>query len=153
MSAWIYWHKIANNMPTVDISETNTWQMEREFTKLYIEPQNWWVWGRLRQSDQHCLFFSYIGCLWMVVRLYIRPLLKNIVSICVLSQNCFLWCTMTFVLSIRCAFSVLYYMINWQQLTSRWTQLIKGIVHPPKLLLLYGLPTLWWFWDEVIFRL
>ena len=52
------WQKLIHNMPTVDISETNTWQMEREFTKLCLEPPNWWVWGRLRQSDQHCIFFS-----------------------------------------------------------------------------------------------
>ena len=33
--------KLIHNMPTVDISETNTFQIEREFTKLYLEPQNW----------------------------------------------------------------------------------------------------------------
>ena len=31
--------KLIHNMPTVDISETNTRQMEREFTQLGLEPQ------------------------------------------------------------------------------------------------------------------
>ena len=47
-------------MPTVDISETNTRQMEREFTKLYLY-----------------LYFFCIGCLWLVLLLYIRQIIKK----------------------------------------------------------------------------
>ena len=51
-----------------------------------IEPQNFWVWRRLGQSDRSCIFFC-IGCLWMVLRLYIRPNVKKYrAAICVYSE-------------------------------------------------------------------
>ena len=75
------WQKLIHNMPTVDISETNTRQMEREFTKLYLEPQNWWVWGRLGQSDGTCIFFALAAYGWSCCSTFVK-LLKNIEPQC-----------------------------------------------------------------------
>ena len=66
------WQKLIHNMPTVDISETKTRQMEREFTKLCLEPQNWWVWGHLGQSDRHCIFFALVAYGWSCGSIYVQ---------------------------------------------------------------------------------
>ena len=69
--------KCIHNMLTVDISETKTRQMEREFTKLCLEPQHWWVWGRLRQSDRSCILFALAAYGWSCSSIFV-PTLKNI---------------------------------------------------------------------------
>ena len=87
MVARIYLHKVAHNMPTVDYSETNTWQIERAFIKLCIEPQNGWVWGRLRQSDRDCILLTLAAYGSYCGSRFIQMYLEYRAAICVLVRT------------------------------------------------------------------